>query len=311
MAAADEIAGFRPEKDTVLTIGVFDGVHLGHKHLIARLVREARQRGLLAGIITFRSHPLDLLSPGTGLCMLADIDERVRLILNEGVDFVLPLTFTADLARMSARDFVTLLQKHLRMRGLVLGPDFALGRNREGNVERLQELGREMGFMVTAVPPLRLDSRVPSSTAIRQALAEGDVPTANRLAGRPFSLHGTVVRGAGRGTSLGFPTANLNIEPCYALPADGVYASWAHVNGNAYPAMTNVGTCPTFDGCPRTVEVYIIDYSGDLYGKDLRVDFLERVRKEKKFPSVEALKKQMAEDVVKGRAILERPTGNK
>ncbi len=309
MAAADELADFRPEKDTLLTIGVFDGVHLGHKHLIARLVQQARRRGLLAGVITFRGHPLDLLSPGSGLCLLTDIEERVRLIKSEGVDFVLPLTFTADMAAITARDFVELLQRHLRMRGLVVGPDFALGRNREGNIEHLGQLGREMGFTVTEVQALKLDGQVPSSTAIRESLAGGDMRTAMRLAGRPYSLHGRVVTGAGRGTSLGFPTANLSIEPCHALPADGVYVSWAHVNGNTHPAMTNIGTCPTFGTCARIVEVYIIDYSGNVYGKELRVDFLERVREEKKFGSVEELKQQMAADVAKGKAILQRHGG--
>ncbi len=305
MAAAEELAGFRIEQDSILTIGVFDGVHLGHKYLISRLVQEALKRHMLAGVITFRNHPLELLSPKAGICMLTDLEERIRLIKNEGVDFVIPLTFSQELAQTSARGFAELLQKHLKMKGLVLGPDFALGCNREGDIKTLTEIGEEMGFTVTAVTPLKLDTLTPSSTAIRNALTEGDMDKAAKLAGRPFSLTGTVVKGAGRGTTIGFPTANLKIEPCHAMPADGVYATWAHVNGDTYPAMTNIGTCPTFGELPRTVEVFILDFSKNIYGKELRVDFLKRVREEKKFKSVEELKHQMSQDIIKGKAFLE------
>ncbi len=297
MAAAPEITGFRPDKDTLLTIGVFDGVHLGHKHLIGRLVRLARKQGFLAGVLTFRQHPQELFSPESRLPLLNDLDERIRLLKKEGVDFVIALSFTPELARCTARDFLSSLQSCLRMHGLVVGPDFALGRGREGNIEYLKKLGQEMGFSVTIVPPLVANGEVISSTAIRQALAAGDMEKASSLAGRPFSLHGTVVPGAGRGASLGFPTANLEISPTHALPADGVYASWAYVEGQKYRALTNIGTCPTFVSCPRTVEVYIIDYCGNLYGKELRVDFLKRMREERKFDTIEALKKQQIEDL--------------
>jgi riboflavin kinase/FMN adenylyltransferase len=206
---------------------------------------------------------------------------------------------------LTPKEFLNLLKKQLRMKGLVVGPDFALGKNREGNAEVLRNLSEEMGFSLTVVPPLTIDGEVVSSTAIRQALAEGDMKRAQRLMGRPFRLHGQVVRGDRRGVELGFPTANLDIEAEQALPADGVYTSRAHIDERAYSAMTNIGLQPTFGGNKRLVEVYIIDYRGDLYGRELSVEIIERLRGEKKFKTPEELKKQMAEDVKRGKATLE------
>ncbi len=304
MQLEEELARFSPGQDTLLTIGVFDGVHLGHKHLISKLVEAAKQENLLPGVVTFRQHPQELVSPQAKLSFLTSLEERVALLRSEGVGLVAPLPFTGEVAQLSARRFVTLLQKHLRMRGLVIGPDFALGKNREGDTKTLAKLGKEMNFSVTVVPPALIGGEVVSSTAIRKALAEGDVRKANKLAGRLFSLRGIVVGGAGRGAGLGFPTANLDTNSHQALPADGVYAGWALINAQTYPSLANVGKCPTFGGIERRVEVYILDYKGDLYGRDLKVDFVERLREERQFGSTEELKRQMAEDVKQGRAIL-------
>jgi riboflavin kinase/FMN adenylyltransferase len=197
------------------------------------------------------------------------------------------------------------LKKRLNMKGLVVGPDFALGKNREGNTDVLRQLGQEMGFSLTVVPPLTIDGEVVSSTAIRQALAEGDMRRAQKLMGRPFRLHGRVVRGDKRGVELGFPTANLETKAEQALPVDGVYTSRVFIDSQAYPAMTNIGTNPTFGGDKRLVEVYLLDYRGDLYGRELAVEIIERLRDEIKFESPEELKKQIAEDVKRGKATLE------
>lgn len=304
MQVEEELARFTPKKDTILTIGVFDGVHLGHKHLLSHLTEQARKRRLLSGVVTFIQHPLEFFSPQSKLPHLTDLDERIKLLKKEGVNLVVPLTFDAELACLRAREFIRLLQKHLRMRGLVIGPDFALGKGREGDSNYLRKLGEEMNFTVTVVPPLLVDGEPVSSTAIRGALAEGNMERVWKLAGRSFSLHGRVVTGAGRGVSLGFPTANLDINASHALPPDGVYASWTYINGKTYQALTNIGTCPTFNECDRTVETYVIDYNGNLYGRDLKIDFVERLRGEKRFASVNELKQQIAEDVVKGKAIL-------
>ena len=305
MQVEAELAEFSLERDTLLTIGVFDGVHLGHKHLIAELTGLARKQGLSSGVITFSRHPREVVSPRTRLPFLTGIEQRIELLKGEGVDEVIPLSFTPELAKLSPREFLKLLKKHLRMRGLVIGPDFALGRNREGDTAALSRLGEEMGFSVTVVPPLKIDCEVVSSTAIRQALAEGDTKRAQKLMGRPFNLHGRVVKGDRRGNELGFPTANLETAAEQALPADGVYTSRAFMDAQAYPAMTNLGLHPTFGGDKRLVEVYLMDYHGDLYGRELTVEIIERLRDEIKFDSPQELKKQIAEDIKRGKAILE------
>jgi riboflavin kinase/FMN adenylyltransferase len=301
----EELSGFSPERDTLLTIGVFDGVHLGHQRLISELTKQASRRHLLSGLVTFRQHPEDLFSSGRKLPFLTDIDTRTKLLKEEAVDFIVPLSFTSQLAGLDARMFIGLLQKHLKMRGLVIGSDFALGKAREGDTDTLKKLGREMGFSVTVVPPLKINGEVVSSTSIRKALAEGNMARVRELTGRYYSLYGRVVTGAGRGEGIGFPTANLNVSAGQAIPPDGVYASLAHIDGKVYQSMTNIGRDPTFGKNERTVESYLIDYSGDLYGHELSVDFIARLRDEKKFANIEELRQQVAEDVRRGKTILD------
>jgi riboflavin kinase/FMN adenylyltransferase len=305
MQVDDELAQFSPPSETLITIGVFDGVHLGHKFLISKLVSLAGKQHLLSGIVTFRQHPRDLLAPKTKLLFLCSVEERVQLLKNEGVDIVAPLTFNRELAKVSARDFVGLLQKHLKMRGLVIGPDFTLGHNREGNAETLRALGMEMGFSVTVVAPKTVEGEVASSTVIRQALAEGNMEKVTRLLGRPFSLKGTVTRGEHRGTGLGFPTVNLKVDAKMAVPPDGVYATRAYIEGQEYQAMTNIGVRPTFgDNNERTIESFILNYNQDVYGKEVKIELIQRLRGEKSFDSIEELKQQIADDVRRGSAIL-------
>jgi len=305
MQVDEELARFSPEKDMILTVGVFDGVHLGHKYLISKLVSSARQQGLLSGVVTFKQHPRELLSPHSRISYLVTLEEREQLLKQEGVDLVIALSFTRELADLTAREFVSLLKKYLRLRALVIGPDFALGKNREGNAATLTALGEEMGFSVTTVQPKKLDGEVASSTAIRNALAEGDMRKVTKLFGHPFSLHGKVTTGDHRGAGIGFPTANIDVDAKQALPPDGVYATWAYVEGKSYQSMTNIGRRPTFGTHnKRTVEVYILSYDKDIYGKDLKIELIERLRGEKKFENVDALKQQIAEDVRRGREIL-------
>jgi len=304
MRVEEELAQLSPGRDMLLAVGVFDGVHLGHRHLIAQLAEQARREDLLSGVVTFRQHPREVLSPGTGLPYLTSVARREALLREAGAEEVVSLSFTPELARLAARDFVILLKRHLRMRGLVIGPDFALGRGREGNAAALRRLGEELGFRVTAVSPMTISGEVVSSTAIRTALAGGDMRRVSRLLGRPFSLEGTVTTGAGRGAGLGFPTANLDMDRSQALPPDGVYATWACVGGENHQSMTNIGTSPTFGENERTVEVFLLDYRGSLYGQDLKIDLMERLRDEKRFDTVDELKKQIAEDVEQGKAIL-------
>jgi riboflavin kinase/FMN adenylyltransferase len=306
----EELSRFSPDRDTVLTVGVFDGVHLGHKRLISELLAQARQKEMLSGVVTFRHNPERLLSHRNKLPFLTDIDERLKLLKREDISLMIPLSFTPELAELSARQFLGLLQKYLRMRGLVVGADFALGKGREGDTENLKKLGISMNFNVSIVPPLVINGEVVSSTLIRKALAAGDMLKVRDLTGRPFNLMGKVVTGYGRGTGLGFPTANLEITSELALPPDGVYTGWAQMNGNAYPSMVNIGKNPTFGVNKRTVEAYLLDYHGDLYGSELQLDIIARLRDEKKFDSIDELKKQVALDVRRGKAILKTTGAN-
>jgi len=310
MQVEKELARLTPDKDTMLTIGVFDGVHLGHKYLISQLLKHASEQNLLSGVVTFRQHPQELMSPQTRLPFLTDLDQRVNLLKNEGVDAIFVLSFTPELARLSARDFISLLQKYLRMRGLVIGHDLALGKNREGDETALRKLGKEMNFSLNVVRAKLVNGELASSTAIRKALADGDMQRAHRLIGRYFGLSGPVVTGSHRGAGLGFPTANIGVNPAQALPPDGIYATRAYFNGKTYPSMTNIGKRPTFGDNERTVEVYILDYHGNIYGHEIRIELIDRVRDEKKFNNMQELKDQIALDIEKGRAILGRHGGN-
>lgn len=307
MQIISELSSFTPERETLLTIGVFDGVHLGHRQLISRLTQRAAEGNFLSGVVTFNSNPKAVLSPKTKLARLTTVEERVTLLKNLGVDLVVPLTFTKEVAALSAREFVLYLRRYLKMRGLVIGPNFALGRGREGNAATLQSLGQELGFTVEVVKPLTVESTLVSSTAVRAALARGDMKTTTKLLGRYFSLSGPVAGGFERGHILEFPTANIQLEPEQAIPEDGVYATLAHVGDKVYQSVTNIGVRPTFGKGERTVEVHILDFKGNLYGQRLTIEIVERLRAEMKFAGPQELIAQIRLDVDQARSILEKP----
>jgi riboflavin kinase/FMN adenylyltransferase len=214
------------------------------------------------------------------------------------------LTFTRKVAQLSAKEFMVLLKKPLRMRGIMVGPDFALGRGGEGNIDLLRALGREMEFSVEVAPPFTINGEVVSSTLIRQALAQGDMKRVERLMERHFYLRGTITTADKRGRVLGFPTANLDIRPQQALPGNGIYATIAYVDGKQFAAATNIGIRPTFGEGERRVESHLLDYDGDLYGKEMRLEFVRKLRDEQRFPSFEELKAQIKKDVQEVEAIL-------
>jgi len=299
-----ELAKVRPKKETLLTIGVFDGIHLGHQRLLTHLRDEARRKNWLSGVVTFKSHPKAVLSSDNKLLWLSDLETRISLLRGLGIDVIVVLPFTSELSRLTAQRFVQLLKDNLKMRGLIIGPDFALGRDREGDAEKLRFLGQEMDFSVEVIPPVVLDGQVVSSSAIRQALAQGDMKKVEKLFGRPFSLNGQVVSGDRRGRGLGFPTANLKLKPEQALPSDGVYATIAHVGHGLVPSVTNIGVRPTFGGGKRLVETCLIDYEGKLLGQRLTIDLADKLRDEKRFDTVEELKSQIGKDVEQARHIL-------
>lgn len=287
---------------SIVTIGVFDGVHLGHQRLVQRLVEEARATGRTSVVITFYPHPDVVLKGVTGRYYLTTPEERARLLLDLGVDLVVTHPFDEEVRHIRAADFVDRLRAHLNMRALWVGKDFALGYKREGNVEFLRAQGQFKGFEVEAVGLESGDQgEVLSSTRVREALAAGDVALMATLLGRYYSVSGEVVHGDHRGRLLGFPTANLHVWEYQLLPRNGIYACWAHVGGQRLMAMTNIGIQPTFVGQDLKVEAYLLDFEGDLYGQTIHLEFVEWVRPEERFDSIDALIAQIQRDVDYGR----------
>ena len=306
MLVEEELSRAVPERDTALTIGVFDGVHLGHRVLIAKLNEKAAAEGLMSGVVTFQQHPRLVFSPQSRITCLTGLQERIRLLESLGAAHIVTLSFTPELSQLSAREFTLLLKRYLRMRGLVIGPDFALGKGREGDAQALKALGEELDFTVEVVPPRVWQGEVVSSTAIRGALSQGDIMKVNQLLGRRFTLTGQVSKGDTRGKSLGFPTANIIPDQDQALPADGVYAAHASFSERVYQAVINIGFRPTFNGDRRLVEAHLLDFAGDLYGHALKIELVERLRGEERFSSAEKLKVQMVRDVAQARSLLKR-----
>jgi riboflavin kinase/FMN adenylyltransferase len=298
LLSREELERHAPGQPSAVTVGVFDGVHLGHCSLIERLRAEAAARGLASAVVTLHPAPVQVLRPAVRIAYLTSLEERVELLRATGVDAVAPLTFTSEVADLSALDFVSLLHQALGMRYLLMGPDNAFGRGREGTPDRLREIGEDVGFEVGVLErPLAGGEGRVSATAVRDALAAGDMEGAAQLLGRPFALRGPVVRGNERGRGLGFPTANIAVTPDRAIPAYGVYVTRAEVAGRAHAAATNIGVNPTFGDERPSVETYILDFEGDLYGRELRVEVLHRLRGEVRFDSVDALKAAIAADV--------------
>ncbi|NPA27348.1 MAG: bifunctional riboflavin kinase/FAD synthetase [Chloroflexi bacterium] len=293
-------------RPAVITIGGFDGVHLGHQALLRTLNEAARHYRLPSLVISFHPLPRAFFRGDERNFYLTLPEEKVELLAAHGAQAALLLPFNAELARMRAATFIQRLYEHLRFPCLCVGFNFALGYQREGTIPVLRAWGERLGFEVRVVEPVRLpDLGVVSASRIRQALYEGRARDAARMLGRPYRIQGQVTRGDGRGRALGFPTANLVWDERKVLPKRGVYAAWAWVRGQRHPAVLNIGYRPTFDTTPRPhFEVHLLDFSGDLYGQTLAVDFVERLRDERAFPSVEALRAQLVQDVARAREVL-------
>ncbi len=306
MGIEQELTNTASQRETFLTVGIFDGVHAGHRYLIKRLNQRAQERGLLSCAVTFSSHPQSVLQPHTRLPWLSSLQDRIKSLRELGTALVVVLSFTPEVAQLNAREFVTLLKKYLKMNGLMIGPDFALGKERDGDANLLGSLGQEMAFSIETIPPFTVNGEVVSSSLIRQTLAQGDMMKVKRLMGRYFTLSAKVISTDKRGQALGFPTANLNIEPEQALPNNGVYGTITRVNNKQFAAATNIGARPTFGDAEKIVEAHLLDYEGDLYGKELEVKFIRRLRDEKRFASPEELKIQIEEDVEKVRVLAAR-----
>jgi len=303
--ARQEMRRLAPARGTALTIGNFDGVHLGHQHLVSFLIERATAAGLQPGALTLYPDPVRVLRPQEPMQYLTSLEERLELLRKLGLELVVPLTFTSELAETAPRAFVRVLREELDLRLLVMGPDNAFGRNRDGSPEPMAAFGKELGFEVVVMPaPLASEQTTVSSTAIRKALADGDLPAVEALLGRRYSLRGPVVTGEHRGRGLGFPTANIGVTADRALPAFGVYATWAYLGESRYQSATSIGVRPQFDGQHPSVETFVFDFDEDLYDESMRIELVQRLRPEMKFENVEALVQQMHADVELSRQIL-------
>jgi riboflavin kinase/FMN adenylyltransferase len=289
-----------------VTVGFFDGVHLGHRAVVSRTVEEARARGVPAVAVTFDRHPREILTPGQEPRLLTTVERKAALIEDVGVDHLVVLEFTEELSRWPPDRFMgDVLRDGLRAEHCVMGANFTFGHRARGTVELLMEEGARYGFTAERVELRELDGRVVSSSSIREALAAGDLDWPRRGLGRRFVLDGTVVSGAGRGQGLGFPTANLRTWPRLLLPGQGIYAGRAVVDGRAYVAAIDVGTNPTFGTEPLHVESFLLDFDGDLVGHAMAVEFWSYLRPELRFESAEALAEAMADDVRRTRGLVD------
>jgi riboflavin kinase/FMN adenylyltransferase len=297
----------RPARGTVVTIGAYDGVHEGHRALIARVKAMAAELGCDTAVVTFDRHPATVVRPDSAPRLLTDIDQKLELLAATGVDHAVVIHFDEARSKESAEDFVRdVLVGCLGARAVVVGHDFHFGHGRRGNVPMLQDLGAELGFDVLGIS-LVGDEEPISSTRVRGLLADGDVAGAARLLGRTHEVRGIVVQGDARGRDLGFPTANVAVPADILLPADGIYAGWyVHPDGARSAAAISLGRRPTFyDDAPASLlEAHLLDFSGDLYGQPARVQFVERLRGERKFDGVDALVAQIGQDVADTRAAL-------
>ena len=296
--------------EVAATIGSFDGVHLGHRALLDVVSRRATERGLGTAVVTFDPHPRRVLRPGAPLKLISLLEERLALFAEAGVEHVLVWRFDERLRSLTPEQFLDELSRYVTLRHLVHGPGFALGRARAGTPDVLAALGQQRGFGVEEVPFQHLDGApAVTSTHVREAIEAGEVQAAARSLGRGPTLTGTVVEGEKIGRTLGFPTANLQLDPDVVVPADGVYAAWAELQpftprAVMHPAAVSIGERPTFDGRRRVVEAYLLDFDGDLYGQTLRLHFISRLRGQERFDSIDALIHQMGRDVDQARTLL-------
>lgn len=288
------------QRPTVLTLGVFDGLHLGHQLIVRTVVERAHAVGAAPTVITFDPHPRSVLHPESSPPLLQTLDQKVEGFGVLGIEQTIVVRFTEEFSRIRAEDFLAdVVKDRLQAREVYLGRGFAFGHNREGNIELLRRVGQDLDFVAGEVPEVRLRGQRVSSSKIRELLAGGRVNLARRMLGRPYGVEGRVIRGKERGHTLGFPTANLYPQN-RVIPANGVYVTGTLIDGQWRRSVTNVGTRPTFETATEpSVETFVMNWSGDLYGDVIRVRFLYRLRDEKKFDSLESLKAQVEKDVAR------------
>ena len=298
MREITDITTFTTQQPTVLTIGTFDGVHLGHQKIVERVVTTARQEGLLATVFTFFPHPRMVVQHDKGLKLIHTLEEKKQLLQQLGVDLLVVQPFNEAFAQLTAEEFVsTILVQRLNVKKVIIGYDHRFGRNRTANIDDMRLFGKKYGFAVEEISVQEVDEVSVSSTKIREALNKGDVITAAHYLGTPYSLTGTVVHGLKLGRTLGYPTANIQVTEDYKLiPKDGVYAVYSYIGDRKVYGMMSIGKNPTIEGKGSSIEVYFFDFNGDLYDQKLTIEFVQYLREEQKFATIDLLKKQLQDD---------------
>ena len=292
------VASYTNVKASVVTIGTFDGVHIGHSAILNRLIKIADKENLESVVLTFFPHPRMVLQKDAKIKLINTIEERKELLGKTGLNQLIINPFTKEFSRLTALEFVRdILVNQLHLKKIIIGYDHRFGRNRNATIEDLKEFGKTYDFEVIEINAQQLEEVSVSSTKIRKALEDGNIEITNKYLGYPFMLSGTIIKGRGIGKTLDFPTANLHIEEEYKLiPKEGVYVVQSQISGRKIFGITNIGTNPTVGGTQQTIETYFLDYNEDLYSQHIQLEFLTRIRAEKKFKSVEDLKNAIRED---------------
>jgi len=291
---------------SIITLGNFDGLHLGHQELIKKIIQRARETSSLSMVVTFRPHPLKILAPDKCPPLISIYEEKIRLIEKLGIDVLVKIPFSLDFAAMEPRDFVkNILRDLLGAREIFVGYNYRFGKGRKGDIRMLNELGKELGFVVREIEQVSLNGEVISSTRIRRLLKDGEVEDAAKFLGRPYALCGIVVKGDGRGRGLGFPTANIASKHAI-IPSNGVYAVKLFVRDRHYDGIVNIGTRPTFEAKTLAIEVHIFGFDEDIYGEEVSIYFIGRIREEKRFAGAQELISQIKEDVAIAKELLSK-----
>ena len=308
MTLIEEFQALNIRDGSIVAIGVFDGLHIGHLTLLKRLGEESIRLHLEPVVMTFRNHPNSVLRRNFVTRYLISVEERIDRIKRLGLENIVPVDFDAELSKLKVEAFVNLLIKTIKMKVLVVGPDFVVGHNREGTISVLKNLGRKLGFSVMVIPHI-FDSneKIVSSTAIREAISCGTMERASLMLGYNYSMHGKIVRGAGIGKELGFPTANIEVSDQILVPRDGIYATFATLANSKgkYMSVTSIGNRPTFDDNLHSVETFILGLQSDIYGSILKLEFVSWLRDQVKYVNIEDLKDQIDKDVQIAKKILE------
>jgi riboflavin kinase/FMN adenylyltransferase len=291
-------------RDSNVTIGNFDGIHLGHQEILKRTVKESKEANRRSIVITFDPHPKKVIHPERRpFFLLTTLDEKLRLIESFNIDIVVLISFTTEFSKTTAEEFVrNILWDKLHLNKLFIGYDYAFGKNKGGNAAFLRTFGGKLGFQVEEIGAVMVDDTIVSSTNVRLSILKGDARGASRMLARPYNMSGTVVKGFRRGTEIGFPTANIESEK--VIPAEGVYAIIAEVEGNRYQGVINIGYNPTFGNEELSMEVHLLDFQGDIYEKTIDIQFIDRLRDEIKFDSPDKLVVQIKKDIDRAKELL-------